>query len=151
MPCVSGEESRGAVADGCSAAEPSGRGGVAVVSREVDGGAGAVPDDVGGRVAFGLVLGDGDVVLGRSPLGVGVEPTMIPPAKAESAAGRFAVTVLWRIVMWSAPRIATPAPEIAGSPSGRASHTRLLLCSSVCFISQSEVSGPENMAPRQLS
>src|SRR4051794_39672194 len=55
------------------------------------------------------------LVLGRSPWGVGVEPTMIPPAKAEAAAGRFAVTVLWRIVMWSAPRIATPAPEIAGS------------------------------------
>ena len=45
------------------------------------------------------------LLLGRSPAGVGVEPTMIPPAKAEAAAGRFAVTVLWRIVMWSAPRV----------------------------------------------
>ena len=44
---------------------------------------------------------------------------MIPPANAESAAGRFAVTVLRRIVMWSAPRIATPAPEIGGIPAGK--------------------------------
>ncbi len=30
-------------------------------------------------------------LLGRSPSGVGVEPTMIPPARVESVAGRYGV------------------------------------------------------------
>src|SRR4051794_39672193 len=45
----------------CSAAKPARCGGLTFVPREADGGAGAVPDDVGGRVAIGLVLGDCDV------------------------------------------------------------------------------------------